>query len=176
MMPSLRERVIRTMAEIGDADSRRWLREIVERQHGIVVDPRARDSLPRRAGRHGVPADRRIATLDDDGLRERIVRSVAEGGGAETTTWLRGIVRDAKERSTLRERAVRSLAESGAATSELVALYDSVTDRTVRDRLVSVLAERGDRAARDKLRAIATDDPDEDLRRRATRKLAESSE
>ena len=113
-------------------------------------------------------------SLDDDDLRERIIRSVAEGGGSETTSWLREIVRDTKERSALRERAVRSLAESGAATAELISLYDAVQDRTVRDRLVSLLAERGDRAARDKLRSIASDDPDEDLRRRAVRKLAES--
>ena len=103
-----------------------------------------------------------------------ILRSVAEGGGSETTAWLREIARDAKEHSGLRERAVRSLAESGAATSELISLYDAVPDRVVRERLVTLLSERGDRAARDKLRAIATDDPDEDLRRRAVRKLAES--
>lgn len=88
-------------------------------------------------------------------------------------TWLRTIARDTKESSGLRDRAVRSLAEAGAATSELVSLYDAVPDRTVRDRIVSLLAERGDRAARDKLRSIATDDPDEDLRRRATRKLTD---
>jgi HEAT repeat protein len=102
-----------------------------------------------------------------------VLRSVAEGGGSEVTTWLRGIIRDSRESSGLRDRAVRSLAEAGASTADLVALYDSVPDRVVRDRLVSVLAERGDRAARDKLRSIATDDPDEDLRRRATRKLTE---
>jgi HEAT repeat protein len=112
-------------------------------------------------------------TLDDDGLRERVLRSVADGGGAETMTWLRTIVRDTKESSGLRDRAVRSLAEAGAGTSELVSLYDAVPDRTVRDRLVNLLADRGDRAARDKLRSIATDDPDEDLRRRATRKLTD---
>jgi HEAT repeat protein len=111
--------------------------------------------------------------LDEESLRERVIRSMAEAGGSETTVWLTGIVRDPKESSALRERAVRSLAESGVPTADLIAIYDSVTDRDVRDRLVNILAERGDRAARDKLRSIATDDPDEDLRRRATRKLAE---
>ena len=81
--------------------------------------------------------------------------------------------RPSKYSPELRERAVRSLAESGVPTADLVAMYDSVTDRDVRDRLVNILAERGDRAALAKLRSIATGDPDEDLRRRATRKLAE---
>ena len=171
--PTLRERVIRTMAEVDDAESRRWLREIVERR---TESSTIRDRAIRSLAEQGEVSYLRSAyrNLEDESLRERVMRSVAESGGEGTTTWLRAIVRDSKESSTLRERAVRLLGESGATTADLVALYDSVPDRTVRERLVTVLAERGDRAARDKLRSIATDDPDEDLRRRATRKLAES--
>ncbi len=171
--PSLRERVIRMLAEIGDSESRRWLRDVVERK---TESTSIRERAIRSVAEQGDVAYLRSVypKLDEESLRERIIRSVAEAGGSETTAWLKGIVRDPKESSTLRERAVRSLAESGAPTADLVALYDSVPDRAVRDRLVNILAERGDRAARDKLRSIATDDPDEDLRRRATRKLAES--
>jgi HEAT repeat protein len=170
---SLRERVVRVMADIGDNDSKRWLRELVERKTETTA---VRERAIRSLAELGDVAYLKSAyhTVDDDGLRERILRSVAESGGAETTKWLSDIVRDSKERSSLRERAVRSLAESGATTPELVSLYDAVTDHVVRDRLVSILAERGDRAARDKLRAIAENDPDDDLRRRAVRKLAES--
>jgi len=170
--PSLRERVIRTLAEIGDSDSRRWLREIVERSTESAA---LRERAIRSLAEQGDEAYLRSVypKLDDESLRERIIKSVAEAGGSETTAWLKGIVRDPKESSALRERAVRSLAESGVPTADLIAIYDSVADREVRDRLVNILAERGDRAARDKLKSIATDDPDEDLRRRATRKLAE---
>ena len=170
--PSLRERVIRTMADVGDSESRRWLREIVERKSESTS---LRERAIRSLADQGDVTYLRSAysKIDEESLQERIIRSVAEAGGSETNAWLKGIVRDPKESSTLRERAVRSLAESGASTPDLVALYDSVSDRAVRDRLVSILAERGDKAARDKLRSIATDDPDEDLRRRATRKLAE---
>ena len=171
--PSLRDRVVRVMAEIGDADSKQWLRDLVERKtEATSVRERAIRSLAEMGDIAYLQSAYR--SVDDDELRERILRSVAEGGGAETMKWLRDVARDTKERSSLRERAVRSLAESGVATSELVSLYDSVTDHVVRDRLVSLLAERGDRAARDKLRAIAENDPDDDLRRRAVRKLAES--
>ena len=171
--PSLRERIVRVMAEIGDNDSKLWLRALVERKTETTA---VRERAIRSLAELGDVAYLKSAyrTVDDDGLRERILRSVAESGGAETTKWLRDVVLDSKERSSLRERAVRLLAESGATTPELVSLYDAVTDHVVRDRLVSVLAERGDRAARDKLRAIAESDPDDDLRRRASRKLAES--
>jgi len=170
--PSLRERVIRTLADIGDAESRRWLQQIVERN---TESTSLRERAIRSLAEQGDDAYLRSVypKLDDDGLRERVIRSLAESGGSETTAGLKGIVRDPKESSGLRERAVRSLAESGVPTADLVAMYDSVTDRDVRDRLVNILAERGDRAALDKLRSIATADPDDDLRRRATRKLAE---
>jgi HEAT repeat protein len=169
----LRERVLRSVAEVGDTESRTWLRQIVERRTETEA---LRERAIRSLAEMGDLSYLRSAyrSLDDDGLRERILRSVVDGGGSETTAWLRDIARDAKERSALRERAVRSLAESGAATSELISLYDAVPDHVVRERLVTLLAERGDRAARDKLRAIASDDPSEDLRRRAVRKLAES--
>ncbi len=170
--PSLRERVIRTLADIGDADSKRWLHEIVERRsESTSVRERALRSLAEQ----GDVAYLRSAyrTLDDEGLRERAMRSAAESDGAETMSWLREIVRDSKESSGLRDRAVRLLADGGAQTSELVSLYDAVPDRQVRDRLVNLLADRGDRVARDKLKSIATGDPDEDLRRRATRKLTD---
>jgi HEAT repeat protein len=170
---TLRERVLRSVAEVGDTESRTWLRQIVERRTETEA---LRERAIRSLAEMGDLGYLRSAyrSLDDDGLRERILRSVVDGGGSETTAWLREIARDAKERSALRERAVRSLAESGAATSELISLYDAVPDHVVRERLVTLLAERGDRAARDKLRAIASDDPSEDLRRRAVRKLAES--
>jgi len=170
--PSLRERVVRVMAEIGDGESRRWLRELVERPtESVAVRERAIRSLAEMGDVSYLRSAYR--TVGDDGLRERILRSVAEAGGSETHAWLREIVRDTKEQASLRERAVRLLAESGAPTSELVSLYDAVPDNVVRDRLVNIFAERGDRASRDKLRAIATDDPSEDRRHRALRKLAE---
>ena len=170
--PSLRERVIRVMADVGDGDSKRWLREIVERSgESATVRERAIRSLAEAGDISYLQTA--YKSLNDDGLRERVIRSVAEAGGADATAWLRAIVRDSREQSSLRERAVRSMADGGAPTSELVALYDSVSDRVVRDRLVNLLADRGDKTAREKLRSIATDDPDEDLRRRATRKLSE---
>lgn len=170
--PSLRDRVIRAAAEHGSSESRQWLRGIVEnRTEQISLRERAVRSLAEL----GDYAYLRSAygTVGDAGLRERILRPVADGGGAEVRQWLRTIVRDDKESAGLRDRAVRSLAESGAPTTELVSLYDAVDARPVRERLITLLAERGDRTARDKLRAIADQDEDEGLRRRALRRLEE---
>jgi hypothetical protein len=171
--PTLRERIVRVVAEDGTKDDVDWIR-------GIALDRTERASIRERAVRElADDSDSRALRelydkLDEPSLKERVIRVMADVGDAESKRWLRDLVSKDGEPVTLRERAVRSLAEAGAPTTELVSLYDAVPDRTVRDRLVSVLAERGDRAARDKLRAIATNDPDEGLRQRAVRKLAES--
>jgi hypothetical protein len=171
--PTLRERIVRVVAEDGTKDDMDWIR-------GIALDRTERASIRERAVRElADDSDSRALRelydkLDEPSLKERVIRVMADVGDAESRRWLRDLVGKDAESVALRERAVRSLAEAGAPTTELVTLYDAVPDRTVRDRLVSVLAERGDRAARDKLRAIATNDPDEGLRQRAVRKLAES--
>lgn len=170
--PTLRERVVRVIGERGTKADMDWVRD-------VALDRSQRTSVRERAVRvFGEASDSRAlrelyVRLDEPALRERVIRAVAEIGDRESRQWLRDIVERPTEPSELRDRAVRSLAEAGVTTEELVSLYDSVSDRAVRDRLVNVLAERGDRTAREKLRSIATDDPDEDLRRRATRKLTD---
>ncbi len=57
-----------------------------------------------------------------------------------------------------------------------VSMYDAIGDRTVKERLIAILAERGDRAGTDKLAAIAKGDADYDLRRRAARRLSDAGD
>jgi hypothetical protein len=68
---------------------------------------------------------------------------------------------------------LRALEESGIRSEELSRMYDSIADRDLRDRLIRMMAERGDAVALEKLRKIVASDPDADLRERARRKLAE---
>jgi hypothetical protein len=69
----------------------------------------------------------------------------------------------------MRDRAVRSLAERGAPSSELAGLYDRVASTAVKQRLIRILADRRDDAAREKLASIAEGDADPGLRRSAER-------
>lgn len=170
--PALRERALRATAEGGGADAARWLRQVAEdRQEHQAVRERA----VRLLGERGDVAYLRALypRLDAVSLRERVLRSVGERRDEEARAFLRTVALDANESSGLRERAVRVIAESGATGAELARLYDAIPDQTVRVRLVNLLAERGDREAIAKLRAIATSDPDAEVRRRAVRKLAE---
>jgi HEAT repeat protein len=169
----LRERVIRLVGEIGNDASNRWLRSVVE-------NPQERTELRERALRvlaeSGSDAYLRetYPRLDDPTLKDRIVRLVAEDGNQEGLAWLQTVTRDESQSTDLRDRALRSWAEAGAATADLVKLYDGIGAHALRQRIIRLLAERGDDAAVDKLIAVARSDADESLRRFAMRRLAET--
>ena len=168
----LKDRVVRTAAEEGSQESLRWIEAIAEN----ASEPAdVRDRAIRGLGEQGQSAYlRRVYTrLDVTDLRERVLRSLGEAGGAENLAFIRQVALDPNAHSDLRDRALRELEESGLRSEELVRMYDSIADRDLRDRLIRLMAERGDGASLDKLRKIVASDPDADLREQARRKLAE---
>ena len=109
-------------------------------------------------------------------LKERVLRVAAEAGGKDNLAFLHEVALRESEQSELRDRAIRSLSESGVSTAELAKLYDGIGESTLRDRLIRLFAERGDKAGIDKLIEIAKNDSNSDLRRRAIRKLGETGD
>ncbi len=172
---SLKDRAIRLAAESGDRESVAWLKRIVE-NGAEAID--LRDRAVRLLAERGEYPYLREAygRVVDGSLKDRMIRSSAEAGGVENANWLRAIAGDDAESADRRDRAIRSLAESGIGTDELVRMYDSVKARVIRERLIRIFAERRDRAAIDKLIAVAKADPDESLRRFAVRRLAETGD
>jgi hypothetical protein len=169
--PDLKDRVVRTAAEEGSQASLQWVEAIAENPSEPTD---VRDRAIRGLGEQGQMAYlRRVYTrLGVADLKERVLRSLGEAGGAENLAFLRQVAFDPREHPDLRDRALRALDESGIRSEELARMYDSIADRDLRDRLIRLMAERGDAASLDKLGKIATSDPDADLRERARRKLA----
>ena len=171
----LRDRIIRVVGDQGDDASQRWLQATVEnRGEPVSLRDRALRVLAERGATDYIRSV--YPRLDDPALKERAVRLESESGSSESHAWLRAIVLDEAETTGLRDRAVRSLAEAGYATDDLIRVYDVVKARSIRERLIRIFAERSDRAAVDKLVAIAKNDPDEGLRRVAVRRLAETGD
>jgi hypothetical protein len=144
-------------------------------------------------------------TLGETELRERIIRTLGASAKEGNVGWVRGIVTDASQPTELRERALRVLAEDLHRTDEVRTLYASLTESELRDRaarllaadmnsaelagfydrepavqvkqrLIKVMAERGDQGSVEKLLAIADRDPNPDLRRYATRRLSDTND
>jgi hypothetical protein len=172
---ALKERALRVLAERDDAGATEWLRHVAEDQNEVVA---LRDRAIRLlAERDQLTYLRQIyPRLDRAELRERVLRSAAESGTPEAAAWLTTIVLDRGERSDLRERAVRELADGHASSADLGDLYDGVDVSVLKQRLVRLLAERGDDVAVKKLTAIAERDPDPNMRREASRRLGERTQ
>jgi hypothetical protein len=169
----LQERIIRTLAETGSSENRKWLRAVAESsREDAALRERAVRVLAEQWGDYDFLREL-YPRATDGALRERILRVLGEGGRVEDMRWLRSVASNADESTALRERALRVLSETGLPTRELAALYDSVGARALRERTINLLAERGDKTAIDKLNAIARTEEDPDLKRRAMRKLLE---
>ncbi|HVE77834.1 MAG TPA: HEAT repeat domain-containing protein [Gemmatimonadaceae bacterium] len=108
------------------------------------------------------------ARLDDDGLRERVLQSVAETDGEEGGTWLLGIARDERASLEQRKKALFWAGQGEATpTARLVEAYRAMRDPALREHAIFVLSQRDDDAALDALIEIARRDPDRSLRKKA---------
>lgn len=165
----LKERVIRVVGETGDADAIAWLKSVaVDRTEPFEVRDRALRVLGEQIE---TPYLREVyGRLGNSELQERVLRALGEAGGQENIQFVRGVALDANASGEVRDRALRVLSEAAVPTADLVKLYDAIHDADLRERLIKLLAERGDREARSKLSDIAQNDPDPDLRDRARRR------
>ena len=109
-------------------------------------------------------------------LKERIIFSVSQTarGGSE---WFARIARDRNEPLELRKKALFWMGQRGTTTgAELAAVYDSFTDREMKEHLIFVLSQKGDRAAVDKLVEIVQKEPDNELKKKALFWLTQSND
>jgi HEAT repeat protein len=105
--------------------------------------------------------------LRGEELKKKVLFSLAQTGSKENARWLVGIARSPQESGELRKQALFWAEQCDLPTSEFASLYGTTTDRTMREQVIFVLSQRGDKAAADKLLEIAKSDPDRELRKKA---------
>ncbi len=116
------------------------------------------------------------ARLTEPQLREKIIFSLSQQRSADNARWLLERARDQSEDLELRKQALFWAGQGGVPIADLVAIYDQMPDREMREQLIFVYSQRKDPAAIDKLFAIARDDPDRELRTRAIFWLGQSKD
>jgi HEAT repeat protein len=162
-------------------------------------DPRARQYLRTAAERTDLPDDVRVSAirgigrayatgqdaeflrdlyprLTSSGARTSIISSLAEIGGSENARWLVGIAQREGEPQDIRRRALAGAQKAGASVAELVRLYDGTRDAKLKESLIGIYAQSGERTATDKLISIARTEEDRALRRRAISRLSRSDD
>lgn len=106
-------------------------------------------------------------TLESQRLKEQVLMSVSQSGNAENRRWLLDIATDSKQNVDVRKKALFWAGQSGMPIADLSAMYGRLSDRELKEQVIFVLSQRGDRAATDKLIDIAKHDPDVQLRKKA---------
>jgi len=114
--------------------------------------------------------------LTEESLRNRVLFSVSQAGGAENGRWLLGVAKDAKQPIELRKQALFWAGQGGASIADLTGLYGAMPDRDMREQLIFVYSQRDEPAAVDKLLDIARREPDKELRKKALFWLGQSSD
>jgi outer membrane protein assembly factor BamD (BamD/ComL family) len=132
----------------------------------------------------------RIAATDEDAaflrnlypretsraVKDAIISGLARMGGEANERWLMGIARNESEEMHYRTAALARMNAARVPVSELIALYDVASDRTLRTSIIHSLGTREEDAATDKLFAIARSGTDPVLRRQAITALSRKND
>lgn len=163
----------------GDPRARDYLRGVVRK--AALPDEALAVAIRSFGQEYATAAD--ISTIRDawpklvgDRAQDAALSAVARFGGPENVRWLLSMAQDMGTTSSVRRRALDGAAQAGAHTADLVSLYDGTTDPQLKDAAIAALSQIGDRAATDKLIAIARNDDSAAARRRAVAVLGRSSD
>ena len=163
----------------GDPRARDYLRQVV--RASSAADDVLAGAIRGLGGEYATGEDIRLirdsyAKLPGERSREAAISSVATFGGTDNVRWLLSLARNPDQPSTTRRRAVQHAYRGGTPIAEIVKLYDETTDAQLKDALMSVMVESGEKAATDKLMQIARQDESSQMRRKAVSHLSRSSD
>jgi HEAT repeat protein len=113
---------------------------------------------------------------DSERLKMSIIGALARIGGKDNQDWLVGIVRNTSESSQIRSAALQRLSRSDLPISDISKLYDAADSRSMREQLISALANRKEPEATDKLIEIAKNSTDLEMRRMAINYLSRKND
>jgi HEAT repeat protein len=163
----------------GDPRARQYLRDVVRRAE--LPDEVLAAAIKGVGGEYATGEDVKLlrdiyAKLPGERSREAALQAIAAFGGSENVRWLLALSRDANQPANTRRNAIRHAYRGGAPVAEIIKLYDETTDPQLKDVVMSVLVESGDKQATDKLMLIAQKDESSSMRRKAVSVLSRSSD
>jgi HEAT repeat protein len=115
-------------------------------------------------------------SLKSETLKDKILFSISQIDGRESSQWLLSVAGDVNENIELRKKALFWVGQSDYPLSELSTLYDRMPSREMKEQLIFVYSQRNEKAAVDRLIQIARTEPDRELRKKAIFWLSQSSD
>lgn len=114
--------------------------------------------------------------LESNRLRERAISAISRVGGPENDQWILSLARNPNEPMEIRAAALSRASRSAMPISDLATLYDQLTERSLREQLLSTFSRRKEPEATDKLLDIARNGTDPQLRRAAISMLTKKND
>lgn len=173
------EESFRALAQSGDPRAREFLRSQVQRTD--LPDATLATAIRGVGSTYATGQDIDLLRtvfpkLTGDRSRSAVLETIARRGSASDEQWLLGVARDANEPAETRRRALDLAARGGTMNAQMLALYDGITEPTLKESLIRLYGQNGDRASVDKLISIARNDSSYTLRRRAISSLARTED
>ncbi len=114
--------------------------------------------------------------LKAENLRDKILFSISQIEGRESSEWLLGVASDVNENIELRKKALFWVGQSNYPMSELATLYDRMPSREMKEQLIFVYSQRSEKSAVDRLMQIARTEKDAELQKKAIFWLGQSND
>lgn len=111
------------------------------------------------------------ANAETPAMKQRVLSTLSRVGGPEVDQWFVSLLRDEEESSEVRSVALRRIGKT-LPVADLARLYDSASQRRLRQEIISLLANRPENEATDKLIDIVKNGTDANLRTQAISALA----
>jgi hypothetical protein len=166
-----------TLARSGDPRARQYLRTAVRRTD--LPDEVLTVALRALGQEYATSQDAALLrelypTLKTDRAREAVFQALTDIGGSENTKWLVNLAQDGNESIPMRRRAIDAASRAGASIGELVHLYDTTTDPSMKQSLIGIYIRNGETPAVDKLLTIVKGEDNLSVRRSAIAQLSRS--
>ncbi len=174
--PELQEKAIFALSQIHNARAAQILRD-------YATNERASDEAREKAifwlGQQRSPENAAFlrglyAKVTGEDLKEKVIFSLSQMGGADNGRWLMDIALNEREPVEMRKKALFWAGQTGGNLEQLVGLYDRMQDQEMKEQLIFVYSQRHEAAALDQLIRIAKTEQDKELRKKAIFWLGQS--
>ncbi|MDB4878099.1 MAG: hypothetical protein JWM41_4545 [Gemmatimonadetes bacterium] len=168
-----------TLARSGDPRARQYLRTAVRRTD--LPDEVLTVALRALGQDYATAQDAALLrelypSLKSDRSREAVFQALTDIGGSENTKWLVNMAQDGNEPLQMRRRAIDAASRAGASIGDMIKLYDTTTDPSMKQTLIGIYVRNGERSAVDKLLAIVKGEENLSVRRSAISQLSRSED
>ncbi|HYU90879.1 MAG TPA: HEAT repeat domain-containing protein [Gemmatimonadales bacterium] len=174
--PELREKALFALSQIDNARAAQILRDYAANER---APEEAREKAIFWLGQRRSPENAAFlrgmyAKLTGEDLKEKVIFSLSQMGGADNGRWLMDIALNEREPVEMRKKALFWVGQTGGNLDQLAGLYDRMQNQEMKEQLIFVYSQRHEAAALDQLIRIAKTEQNKELRKKAIFWLGQS--